>query len=145
MMEKLSGLRRKGYIFMQTKRLTFVSRILLTAALVSISVVATTNSEVPLIEDINDKINHFAAFFILSLLVDFSWPETKFNVSKILLLLGYGLAIEILQYFLPYRSFSLLDLSADAAGLFFYGVTVPLLKTLPPCKSLWKMRTDDTA
>jgi VanZ family protein len=36
-------------------------------------------------------------------------------------LLGYGLAIEIIQYILPYRSFSLLDLAADAFGLLAYG------------------------
>jgi VanZ family protein len=128
----------------QAKRNTFLFRILLTAALVSISILATTSSEIPLIENISDKVNHLVAFFVLALLVDFSWPESGFLAPKILSLLGYGLAIEIVQYFFPARSFSILDLAVDAAGLFLYRMAVPLLKTLPPCKGRWKLHTDDT-
>ncbi len=129
---------------MQSKKITFLSRVLLIAALVSISLLATTSSRIPLIENISDKVIHLAAFFVLALLVDFSWPESEFLAPKIFSLLGYGLAIEIVQYFLPHRSFSILDLAVDAAGLLLYRMAVPLLKTLPPCRGRWKLRADDT-
>jgi VanZ family protein len=124
---------------MLTKRITVVSRLLLIAALVAIFALATTRFSLPVGQDMNDKAGHLLAFFALALLVDFSWPATGFRARKVLSLLGYGLAIEVVQYFLPYRSFSLLDLGADAAGLFLYGMTVPLLKNLFPFKARWEV------
>jgi VanZ family protein len=78
------------------------------------------------------------AFYALALLVDFSFPQTGFNRVKTLSLLGYGLAIETIQYFLPYRSFELLDLGADAVGLFAYGISIPVLRRLPLFKIRWE-------
>ncbi|MDH4162927.1 MAG: VanZ family protein [Nitrospirota bacterium] len=87
--------------------------------------------QVPVAKDINDKINHLAAFYTLALLVDFSWPKKDFLGLKAISLLGYGLAIEIAQYFLPQRNFSLLDLGADAVGLLLYLLSAPLLRNIP--------------
>ncbi len=122
---------------MQTKKTTLSFRLLLIAAFAGIFYLATTALRFPVIENINDKVNHALAFFALALLADFSWPRTGFAAPKILSLLGYGLAIEIVQYFLPYRTFSLFDLGADALGLFLYWMTVPLLRKLPLLNSRW--------
>ena len=99
---------------------------------------ATTNREIPVVKDINDKINHAFAFYTLALLVDFSWPRTPFRAPKFCPLLAYGLVIEVVQYFLAYRTFSVLDLGADAVGLFFYWFTVPLLLRIAPLSRRWK-------
>lgn len=122
---------------MQTKKATLSFRVLLIAAFTGIFYLATTALRFPVIENINDKVNHALAFFALALLADFSWPRSGFTARKILSLLGYGLVIEIAQYFLPYRAFSLFDLGADALGLFLYWMTVPLLRKLPLLKSRW--------
>ncbi len=106
-------------------------RVLLGTAICAISFLATTSRHIPVVENISDKINHVAAFYILSLLVDCSWPKTGFRASKILPLLGYGLLIEITQYFLPSRSCSLYDLGADALGMFLYWISIPLLMKIP--------------
>jgi hypothetical protein len=86
---------------------------------------------------INDKINHIAAFYILAFLADFSFPETKVNHTKIWPLLCYGLSIELVQYFIPYRECSLLDLVADAAGLLSYRLSLPILKCIPLLRLRW--------
>jgi VanZ family protein len=99
---------------------------------------ATTSSMIPVVEDINDKAEHWIAFYALALFADFSFPQDSFGRAKALSLLGYGLVIEIIQYFLPYRSFSLLDLSADAVGLVVYGISLPMLRRMPLLKKRWE-------
>ena len=65
----------------------------------------------------NDKINHIAAYTIYSILFISAFGDKN---KKLMLLTGlvYGTSIEFIQYFLPYRSFELLDIAANAAGLF---------------------------
>ena len=117
---------------LQTQKITRTFRFLFAAALVAITYLSTTSSSVPGVENVNDKVEHALAFFTLALLADFSWPESGFGPLKFLSLLGYGLAIEITQYFLPYRTCSLFDLGADAVGLFLYWMAIPLLKNVRP-------------
>jgi len=88
---------------------------------------ATTQQEFPVFDAVNDKAKHVLAFYVLTLLADYSSPNSKFNLSKGLTVLGYGLLIEVVQYFLPYREFSLLDLMADGIGIAAYLVSQPLL------------------
>jgi len=65
-----------------------------------------------------DKLAHFLIFFSLTLLLDLSF---KLSVTKSLLILStYGVTIEILQSFLPYRSASLGDILADIFGVAVY-------------------------
>jgi VanZ family protein len=121
----------------QSKKLTHGYRSLLGLALVVIFYLATTSREIPVVADVNDKVEHVFAFYVLALLADFSWPRSRFGPSKFWSLLGYGLGIEIVQYFLPYRELSLFDLSGDAAGLLLYGLTVPLIKKFFWLKGRW--------
>lgn len=113
------------------------SRFLLIMAGIVILYLATTSRMIPVVEGINDKAEHGIAFYVLALFADFSFPQNGFSRAKALSLLSYGLAIEIIQYFLPYRSFSLLDLGADAVGLVIYGVSLPMLKRMPLLKKRW--------
>lgn len=127
---------------MLQQRGTVPYRIALGIALCAISFLATTGKDIPVAKDVNDKINHIAAFFALALLTDFSWPASGFHAAKAFSLLGYGLAIEIAQYFLPSRSFSLLDLGADAVGMLLYAVSIPLLKHIYPLSVRFEKRKE---
>jgi VanZ family protein len=113
-------------------------RLTLAAALVVITYLATTSRHVPVVDDVSDTVKHILGFYALGLLADYSWPNSGFRAPKVLSLLGYGLAIEIIQYFLPHRTFSLFDLGADAAGLLIYAASVPLLKNLYPLSERFK-------
>jgi len=78
-----------------------------------------------------DKIAHAVAFLGLSFLLDAGWSETDFNWRKYLPLFLLGVVIECIQYFIPERSFSLLDMLADGAGIALYGlVFLPILKKI---------------
>jgi VanZ family protein len=122
----------------QTRKTTLIFRALFIAALVVTTALATTSRSIPGVEDINDKVNHVFAFFTLALLSDFSRPESRFDARKIIFLLGFGLAIEITQSFLPYRSCSMFDLGADAVGLFLYRTSIPFLMKIRPLKQRWE-------
>jgi len=123
---------------MQKRHTTLLFRMMLTAAGVAISSLATTSRHFAFVEDLNDKIEHILAFYVLGLLVDFSWPIAGFRAPKVLSLFGYGLAIEIVQYFLTRRTFSLFDLGADGMGLFLYALSVSAIKNIYPLSERFK-------
>jgi len=70
--------------------------------------------------DHHDKLNHILAFWVLSFLIDFAYPKVSFYKYKLISLLVYGCFIEVVQHFLPYRTFSMLDIAADLVGVLFY-------------------------
>lgn len=118
-------------------------RLALPVALIVVTYLATSTLQFPVVENINDKVNHIFAFFVLALLADFSFPRNGFGLAKVLPLLGYGLAIEFIQYFLPYRSFSLYDLAGDGVGLFVYWFTLPALRHVPWLRTRWNVEAKD--
>ena len=79
---------------------------------------------------INDKVAHAMAFLLLALLADVSFPEPRFRLRIFCALAAYGMLIECIQFFLPYRSFSLLDFLADLLGIGAYYIFLPLLQRL---------------
>jgi len=109
---------------------TVGARLLLGLALLIITGMALTPSPGFIQQSINDKLGHTLAFLVLAFLSHASWPELKFSWRQINPLLGYGLAIEITQYFIPNRYFSLLDIAADLAGIGLYILLIPLLRHL---------------
>lgn len=112
-------------------------RLLLAVMLVAVTVLATTPlDELPPLP-LNDKLGHMSAFYGLALLTDFSFRRSGLDLNKALPLLGYGLLVEVVQLFVPYRDFSLLDLGADALGLAAYGASVPLLRRMPVLSERW--------
>ena len=105
---------------------SIVFRISFASALIAITLLATTPQEYPVVSGINDKLNHIFAFFVLALLADYSFLKYNFNVRIFLPLFGYGIAIEVIQHFLPYRMFSLFDVTADMIGLLMYWICRPV-------------------
>lgn len=88
---------------------------------------------------LGDKVLHAAAFLTLSALLDFSFPMTPFGPRKIAMLMAYGMAIEVVQHFLPFRTFSLLDWLADGAGIALYvAAATPVLKRIPWLQRRWE-------
>ena len=80
-----------------------------------------------------DKVNHVAAFFVLSLLADYSYLARGALAQKGAALLGFGLLIEGLQYWVGYRYFEIADLVADGGGIVLYAlVRNPVRAMLDP-------------
>lgn len=78
--------------------------------------------------DIWDKLSHSIAFAALALSAALGWPEKDFVRSVLIPLLLLGILIEVMQYFIPGREFSLLDMLADAVGIFIVWIGVGLLR-----------------
>ncbi|MGD8913329.1 MAG: VanZ family protein [Candidatus Thiodiazotropha sp.] len=115
---------------------THTIRGLLVMALLVISYLAFTPLNTPIIAGFNDKLSHIFAFVVLAFLVDFSWPQTRWNPFKYIPLIGYGLFIEAVQALIPQRQFSTWDMVADILGLLIYPLLLPLLLHIPIIKKL---------
>ena len=116
---------------MNPRAIISVARISLVVVVAVIVHLATTDRSYPVIERLWDKGNHALAFAVLSLLLDFSFPGKRFGPAKIAALLGFGLSIEGMQYLLPHRVASLLDVLADAVGIALYVPCIPLIARVP--------------
>lgn len=89
------------------------------ALLISVAAIlylATTSEPYLVPASSYDKVNHLIAFAELTVLSRLAWPGTH-PIRLILLLIAFGLLIEIIQSQLPYRDFSLADVVADAVGV----------------------------
>jgi len=84
--------------------------------LVSIEYLATTTREIKPLEHTWDKANHFIAFMTLYVLLSLAYRNLSV-VIKIVLLLAFGMQIEIVQSFIPGRDFSGFDVVADSVGI----------------------------
>jgi VanZ family protein len=93
-----------------------IYKIAFFSALAVIEFLATTTQHIAVVEHIWDKANHFSAFFVLYILLSLAY-EFK-TLTKVLLLLAFGMQIEIVQSFIDGRYFSLLDVVADSVGIF---------------------------
>jgi VanZ family protein len=106
--------------------------------LAAITYLALTGEQYPVVSEVNDKLAHGAIFYLLALLLDFSFPETGLNGTKIVFLLAYGALLELAQLATPTREPSFYDLLADAAGIAAYAATVPLARRIPPLARRWQ-------
>ncbi|UOG92677.1 MAG: VanZ family protein [Candidatus Thiothrix sulfatifontis] len=68
-----------------------------------------------------DKLMHAAALFGFALLLDLATTRSFWR-WQVPILLCYGVFIEIVQGFTTWRSASLADVAADAAGILLYWV-----------------------
>ena len=89
--------------------------------------VATRDLQFPPGLQLNDKLIHMVVFFVFGFLMDMASSRHPFWLWKGLPLLAYGAGIEMLQYFTPFRSFSMLDLLADFSGILLYFMVRQLL------------------
>jgi VanZ family protein len=71
-----------------------------------------------------DKFQHAAAFLLLSFLLQRSFPASRpfsrIHIAQLVFLLGYGILIEYLQSYTPYREASIGDVVADITGISCY-------------------------
>lgn len=81
-----------------------------------IEYLALTPQHIEMIEGFWDKQNHFIAFFVLTILLGLAYSQLT-AIKKFGLLVLMGFQIEIMQYFIPGRFFSLLDIVADSVGI----------------------------
>lgn len=73
-------------------------------------------AELPDLVSFSDLLNHAVAFFVLTLLLSFTY--TFMNLRQIAMLtLLYAVFIEAVQYFLPTRHASFADIIADSVGM----------------------------
>ena len=61
-----------------------------------------------------DKVGHFSMYFLLGALILLAYPK---NRKALFLGVIYGALMEIFQYFIPYRSFELMDMLANTSGI----------------------------
>lgn len=85
-------------------------------ALFGIEYLALTSQHIEIVESFWDKQNHFVAFFTLYVLLSMAYTHLSIRAKSALLFL-VGCQIEITQYFIPERSFSLMDVVADSVGI----------------------------
>ena len=81
-----------------------------------------------------DKANHFIAFFTLSLLLNRASSTLSKRIRNMLSLILFGLLIEVLQYFISYRSASLRDVMADGIGIMVFQVMLSLYRWIKKFK-----------
>lgn len=104
-------------------------KYLLALTIAAIMVIALIPGEMtPAFVVNNDKAAHATAFFMLAVMLQRSFAGI--SLFRVVLLLGLmALSIEILQYFVPGRSFSLKDLLFDALGLMLYAAGALTVKS----------------
>ncbi|MEP1215159.1 MAG: VanZ family protein [Marinobacter sp.] len=91
-------------------------RATLVVSATAILYLATTSEPYPVPSSDNDKLNHLLAFLQLTIVTRLAWP----GLSRIWIacgLLAFGVTIEVVQAQLPYRTFAVADIVADAAGI----------------------------
>jgi hypothetical protein len=104
------------YSFIHSPRFVFWSRWLFFITLFTIFYLSfAPHVDVGPDFDQADKIKHAAAFSVLTLLYMLGFGGGFFKISIRMALIG--VFIEVVQYFLPYRDASILDIMADSVGI----------------------------
>ena len=78
---------------------------------------ASTIPNIAALSFIGDKAVHLSIFFLISLI----GLNCKYNISNLFLLsliFSFGLTIETIHYYHPYRYFEFADLMANLSGIF---------------------------
>ena len=107
-------------------RFVFLLTIVFTSILSFISIDASIAKIL-----IQDKLLHVLAFFVISFLA----YASDFKIKRIILfvvLILYGLLIEVIQNSLEYRTFELYDLLSDTIGIIFGYLAWKYLKNFYP-------------
>ena len=101
----------------------------LVVALVAITVLALMPSHSVPVGSGWDKLDHWTAFFTLSFLANHAFPRRPFWQIA-LVLVGYGIGIEIAQSFTPDRDADAMDVVADSIGILIYGLILFIYSVL---------------
>ncbi len=98
-------------------------KLALLLALAATLVVTTMPPEAVHADRINDKAAHAVTFLLLAFLSHRAFPVAAIP-WKAASLFAYGLLIECIQYYIPYRDFSLLDQLANTVGILLFFLLV---------------------
>lgn len=104
-----------------------LARLALCIALLAITTLALIPAQEVPASSGWDKLDHWAAFFTLSALADRVFGARLFWRRTALLLVAYGIGIELAQHFTPDRQADVLDVLADSIGIAIYGALHQLL------------------
>ena len=104
-----------------------IFKLVFYVSLICIEYLATTTIRIEAVQNNWDKLNHFVAFVVLYMLFSFAYCKVKTSF-KIFWLILFAVQIEIVQYFIPNRYFSLLDIFADVVGILFGFIIYTFLK-----------------
>jgi len=114
-------------------RITLGLALLITTILLVIPVPAVVPGIIGL-----DKLEHMLVFAVLAGLTDYAFPNNSFTMIKAFPLLAYGIVMEFVQWALPYRSFSVLDMVADGSGLVLYRFLNCYIVNFPLLRLRWQ-------
>lgn len=113
-------------------RLAFTGAVLVAVAIAILSLLPGSNIST---QNLNDKLNHFIAYSVLSALAVLSrvrWPVLAVVVAIIL----FGFGLEALQGLMPYgRSASWLDGLANTSGALFGAMAVLAIQQISSKRS----------
>jgi VanZ family protein len=134
MFNNYSDLLRRSIVWVRyLRRIKYVKygffAVLLLLMVVGLKV-ATMPLNFPESLNVSDKFIHFAVFFGFTFLADVVSSREPFWLWKALPLAIYGCGVEVLQYFSPDRSFSLMDALADCSGILLYWLLKQLIYLL---------------
>lgn len=91
-------------------------RTLFCISIAAITWLGFTSEPYPIPSSASDKVNHLLAFTELAILTRLGWRQLSL-IPPLLVLTGFGLALELGQSITPWRDFALSDLFADVAGI----------------------------
>ena len=107
------------------------SRLILLISIVMISILSFQEIQAEASFNLNDKLLHFGCFLYLTII---SWLSRIIHKELLLyvIVLAYGILIEIVQIYIPYRSFEFLDIFADFLGVLAGNFLINFFKDLYP-------------
>ena len=106
-------------------------RIILSISIILVSILAVQDVDVESSINLSDKLIHFSCFFYLTIIAWLSRIMHK-EFSLYVIVLAYGILIEIVQIYIPYRSFEFLDIFADLTGILVGSLFINFFKDLYP-------------
>ena len=111
-------------------------KLLLLISLMLVTWQALSPLPIEQVQNFHDKLGHLLVFFLLAAITDHAYATSSFTLKKAGYLMVYGIGIECIQHFIPNRSFSFLDMLADAGGLllFWFLATYLLKRELTPLR-----------
>ena len=109
----------------------FSFRIILVISISIISILSTQEVNIESSVNFLDKVLHFLCFSYLTLITWLSQILNK-DLHVYVIVLAYGILLEIVQRFLPYRSFEYLDIFADFVGIIAGFIIIKIFKNFYP-------------
>ena len=106
-------------------------RLILVISILLTSILSIQEIEIQSSVNFSDKLLHFFCFLYLTIITWLSRIIYK-ELWLYVIVLAYGILIEIIQIYIPYRSFEFLDIFANFLGILVGTFFINFLKDLYP-------------